>query len=95
MTSLSDREAIWANQNEEFRDPAEIVGYWQDTNSPDPRLFEFETRGKWWETLEELAITLLVSREYRTPAPVHGGRPTLQPARTHDENAPPFRSGRR
>lgn len=64
MSSLSDREAMWANQNEEFRDPAEIVGYWQDTNNLDPRLFEFETRGKWWETLDELAITLLVSREY-------------------------------
>jgi uncharacterized protein (TIGR03032 family) len=64
VSTLPDCEALWAYQDDEFRDPAEIVGYWQDTTSVDQRLFEFETHGKWWETLGELAITLLVSREY-------------------------------
>ncbi len=64
MSTLPDCEALWAFQNDEFRDPAEIVGYCRDANNVDPRLFEFEIHGKWWETLQELAITLLVSREY-------------------------------
>jgi uncharacterized protein (TIGR03032 family) len=64
VSTLPDCEALWTYQNDEFRDPGEIVGYCQDSNSVDPRLFEFETSGKWWETLDELAITLLVSREY-------------------------------
>lgn len=64
MSSLPDREAIWADQNDEFRDPAEIVGCGHDMGSGDPRLFDFEISGKWWETLDDLAITLLVSREY-------------------------------
>ncbi|MBI4963780.1 MAG: DUF4915 domain-containing protein [Desulfomonile tiedjei] len=59
-----EREAMWERQNEEFRDPAEIVAYWQGARSVDRRLLEFETQGKWWETLHDLDITLLVTREY-------------------------------
>jgi uncharacterized protein (TIGR03032 family) len=64
MSRLPDREAIWTYQNEGFRDPAEIVVCWPDMNGTDQRLLEFEAHGRWWETLDELAITLLVSREY-------------------------------
>lgn len=63
-TCDAHREALWASQNEEFRDPAEIVAYWQDADKIDPRLLEYEVRGKWWETLEESGATLLVTREY-------------------------------
>jgi uncharacterized protein (TIGR03032 family) len=59
-----EREAMWERQNEEFRDPAEIVAYWQGAQSIDSRLLEFETQGNWWETLNDLNITLLVTREY-------------------------------
>lgn len=55
---------MWELQNDEFRDPAEIVSYWQGARSTDPRLLEYETTGKWWETLLDLDITLLVTREY-------------------------------
>ena len=55
---------MWEGQNEEFRDPAEIVAYWQGAHSIDSQLLEFETQGKWWETLLDLDITLLVTREY-------------------------------
>jgi uncharacterized protein (TIGR03032 family) len=61
---VRDREAMWELQNEEFRDPAEIVAYWQGAGSIDARLLEFETQGKWWETLVDLDVTLLVTREY-------------------------------
>jgi uncharacterized protein (TIGR03032 family) len=55
---------MWELQNDEFRDPAEIVSYWQGARSTDPRLLEYEAEGKWWETLLDLDITLLVTREY-------------------------------
>jgi len=59
-----ERETMWEGQNEEFRDPAEIVAYWQGARSIDSRLLEFEIHGKWWETLSDLDITILVTREY-------------------------------
>jgi len=55
---------MWEAQNEEYRDPAEIVAYWQDAGNTDVRLLEFETKGSWWETLLDLDISLLVTREY-------------------------------
>jgi uncharacterized protein (TIGR03032 family) len=60
----SGPEAVWELHNEEFRDPAEIVSCWQDASRVDPRLLRFRTEGAWWETLLELRVTLLVSREY-------------------------------
>jgi uncharacterized protein (TIGR03032 family) len=63
-TSDADRETLWKQQNEEFRDPSEIVSYWQDANRIDPRLLEYRVTGRWWETLEESGITLLITREY-------------------------------
>lgn len=66
MTNASDagRETLWREQDEEFRDPAQIVAYWQDANRIDPRLLEFTVTGRWWETLNESGITLLITREY-------------------------------
>jgi uncharacterized protein (TIGR03032 family) len=63
-TNEKDREALWAGQIEEFRDPAEVIAYWQDAGRIDPRLPEFEADEGWWSTLHELNITLLVTREY-------------------------------
>jgi hypothetical protein len=45
-TSDADRETLWKQQNEEFRDPSEIVSYWQDANRIDPRLLEYRVTGK-------------------------------------------------
>lgn len=65
MTSArAEREALWSLHNDEFRDPAEVVSYWQEARRIDPRLLEWETSGRWWEVLAELRITLLVTREY-------------------------------
>lgn len=58
------QDDIWANHDEEFRDPSEIIAYWQGVHETDPRLFEYETRGQWWEILQHCEITLLVTREY-------------------------------
>lgn len=48
----------------EFRAPGDIVAYWQDAQKIDPRFLEFRTAGEWWETLANLQIVLLVTREY-------------------------------
>ncbi len=66
MQAEKDQEklALWEHQDMEFRNPAQIVSYWQDADRIDPRLLEFETTGQWWSTLSDSAITLLVTREY-------------------------------
>lgn len=66
MQAEKDQEelALREHQDMEFRNPAQIVSYWQDADRIDPRLLEFETAGQWWSTLSDSAITLLVTREY-------------------------------
>ena len=66
MQAEKDQEklALWEHQDKEFRNPAQIVSYWQDADRIDPRLLEFETTGQWWSTLGDSAVTLLVTREY-------------------------------
>ncbi len=66
MPAEKDQEKVDPReyQNTEFRNPAQIVSYWQDADRIDPRLLEFETTGQWWSTLSDSAITLLVTREY-------------------------------
>ncbi|MDQ7784128.1 MAG: DUF4915 domain-containing protein [Desulfomonilaceae bacterium] len=63
-TIPSDREALWEAHDEEFREPSEIVAYWQDATRIDRRLLEYKVNGRWWRILEESGITLLVTREY-------------------------------
>ncbi len=60
--STSDR--LWERLNGEFRDPAEILGYWQELGRIDPRTLVSHAEGAWWDILEELDICLLVTREY-------------------------------
>ncbi|HEV2236847.1 MAG TPA: DUF4915 domain-containing protein, partial [Ktedonobacterales bacterium] len=40
-----------------------MVSHWQDVEV-DPRLLRFSVHGDWWETLRDLDVTLLVTREY-------------------------------
>ncbi len=46
-----------------LRDPAQIVGLWNETGV-DPKLLECQADKGWKQTLERLGITLLVTREY-------------------------------
>jgi uncharacterized protein (TIGR03032 family) len=50
--------------DDEWRDPASVVGHWLDTPRADRRLFRARVRGDWWEVLTDSRRTLLVSREY-------------------------------
>jgi len=61
---LFEAESLWARQDKLFRDPAEIVGFGWRPDKLDPRLYQYEVIGRWWETLGDLGITLLVTREY-------------------------------
>lgn len=57
-------EERWARHDREWRDPAQIAAHWEDASAIDRRLLRATARGAWWELLDELAITLLVTREY-------------------------------
>lgn len=73
----------WASHQRAWRDPADVVAGWPQS-APDPSLLASETDGPWWELIESLGITLLVSREYEhflLGLTVAEGRPqvTFQP----------------
>ncbi|TMA33614.1 MAG: DUF4915 domain-containing protein, partial [Deltaproteobacteria bacterium] len=57
-------DVLRARHDVEWRDPAAIAGQWREAGDVDGRLLRHVVRGKWWETLAELGVTLLVSREY-------------------------------
>jgi uncharacterized protein (TIGR03032 family) len=65
--SLPDEAVInglLEQHDREFRNPAEITGYWQGSDRMDQRVLEFRTEGGWWETLGRLNTVMLVTREY-------------------------------
>lgn len=55
---------MWARHTAEWRDTAQICSQWRDAGVVDPALLETRADRGWWNTLAELGITLLVSREY-------------------------------
>jgi uncharacterized protein (TIGR03032 family) len=55
---------VWARHNAEWRDTAQIASQWQEAAETDPELLRYKVSGRWWETLEEAGITLLITREY-------------------------------
>ena len=64
MKTPSPPDTEWQRQDAEWRDPAQVISLWRDAGHIDSRLLKPEVRGRWWETLSECAITLLVTREY-------------------------------
>ncbi len=61
---VSSPEELWSHHNAEWRDAAQVVSQWHGADLIDPQLLEFTVAGKWWQTLDEQGITLVVSREY-------------------------------
>jgi len=57
-------DGMWARHSAEWRDAAQITSCWREAAAIDPSLLESRVRGSWWDTLEELGVTLLVTREY-------------------------------
>jgi uncharacterized protein (TIGR03032 family) len=57
-------DAMWSRHHAEWRDVAQIASQWEQAAHTDPGLLRHTVQGAWWETLAELGITLLVTREY-------------------------------
>jgi uncharacterized protein (TIGR03032 family) len=57
-------ERLWRAHDEQWRDPAQIVGLWGGPATVDRRLLRSTATGRWWDLLAEHGITLLVTREY-------------------------------
>lgn len=55
---------LWSEHSSEWRDPAQVATQWPGAGQPDPRLLQQRATSSFWELLERLDITLLVSREY-------------------------------
>lgn len=71
--------SLWTEHQVRWRNPAEALAVW-DGGSEDPRLLVARPTGGWWEVLDRLKITLLVTREYEhlmLAASVHEDRPHL------------------
>lgn len=64
MKGSNTPEALWSEHHEEWRDSMQVISHWREASEADPRLLRSRVRGKFWETLERLQITLLVTREY-------------------------------
>jgi len=58
------REHLHARADGAWRDPRAVAMLWPDASGIDERLLRHRTRGRFWETLAETAVTLLVTREY-------------------------------
>src|SRR6478735_4993860 len=71
-------DALWAHHNAQFRDPRQVVVQWPAADAIEPSTFSCRVTGHWWDILEELGITLIVTREYEHLVQafcVHDGRP--------------------
>ena len=58
------KEDMWVEHQHARRSPLQICSQWQEAVEVDPRLLQFRASGDFWDILEDLDITLLVSREY-------------------------------
>jgi uncharacterized protein (TIGR03032 family) len=61
--SADELAALWQDHGREWRDPTAVLNPWVGAET-DPHLLQSRSSGAWWETLERLGITLLVTREY-------------------------------
>ena len=76
---MSERDAVWARHDAGWRNTAQVASYWEEASSVEPALTRFRVRGKFWETLDRLKATLLVTREYEhlvVALTVTGGAPS-------------------
>ena len=54
----------WKTHDQEWRDPAQVISQWPGASAVKPESLRHRTSGRWWETLAEHRVTLLVTREY-------------------------------
>lgn len=78
--TASDFSGTWEAHSAEWREPADAATAWSDAGRIDPILLKMSVRGRFWETLEALQLTLLVTREYEhllIALTVRDGRPFI------------------
>lgn len=63
-TDPDDPELLWSAHQGEWRDPMQVISVWREASDVDPRLLRARVRGRFWETIDRLGITLIVTREY-------------------------------
>jgi uncharacterized protein (TIGR03032 family) len=67
---------MWSRHAAEWRDTAQVCSQWREAAATDPRLLESRASKGWWSTLEQLGITLFVTREYEHLVLALSGRKT-------------------
>jgi uncharacterized protein (TIGR03032 family) len=78
MPAVADLEPRWTEHGAAWRDPGAVVAGWEAAGSPDPQLLRSRASAGWWDLLDRLGVTLLVTREYEhlmVALSVSGGRP--------------------
>ena len=55
---------MWSRHAADWRDTAQVASQWREAAGTDSRLLESHATRGWWNTLEQLGITLFVTREY-------------------------------
>lgn len=73
-------EHLWRRHAAEWRDTAQVASQWREAASVDPRLLECQVSRGWWDLIEGLGVTLLITREYEhlvIAMSAAGGRPRL------------------
>ncbi len=64
MTTARQLADMWTRHAADWRDTAQVSSQWREAAGTDPRLLESRATQGWWATLEQLGITLFVTREY-------------------------------
>jgi uncharacterized protein (TIGR03032 family) len=55
---------MWTRHSADWRDTARVSSQWREAANTDPRLLESRASKGWWSVLEQLGVTVLVTREY-------------------------------
>ena len=91
--SSAQLDPLWQHHNEQWRDPTATLSPWS-AGDVDARLLKARASGAWWDTLERLGVTLLITREYEhllMALSVAGGRPRYPEAVVPEAHLPPCR----
>lgn len=80
MKPAAEAQKLWGAHGRELRDPLQICAQWEDANRVLRELLRYRTKGSFWEIVDSLKLTLLVSREYEhllVALNAGGGRPRI------------------